>query len=195
LHEFLPEINAGGRQREFLATRQSAQSRSVTAQRLAFARLHVPFEAPAIDHLGVETPVSTDPESGQLATAQELVNGRWVNPKVGRQLPHRHHAGQIVLWFCHDSLSPLLQANPLAPTSAQIDAFLCLTETDCYLKPALTTSNVPKNANAGQEVDLPLSTAPYTALWTRSLGSSLSFQRLVNLYFENSIFSTYTVRK
>ena len=186
----LPGRTAGGRCGGSVAVRQYAQGWLITAKRLTFARLHVPFQAPAIDHLGVEAPVGTDSEPWQLAAAQKLVDGGGVNPKVRRQFPHCHHAGQIVLWFCHVSVSPVLPANPFAPTSAQIDAFLCLTETDRYLTPALTTSNVPKNANAGQEVEPALSTTPYMNPWSRSLDSSQSFQRLVNLYFENSTFST-----
>lgn len=137
---------------------------SIAAERLALTRFHVPLEAPAIYNFGVKAPVGPDSESGQFATTQELVDGRRMDPKVRRELPDRHHAGQIVLWFCHDSFSSS-QVNPFAPTSTQIDVFLCLTETDRYPKPALTTSNVPKNANAGQEAEGVLSTTTEAILW------------------------------
>lgn len=154
--------STGGRNVD--TARQLAHGVSVAAQRLAFTWLHVALKAPPIDNFGVEAPVGPDSESGEFATTQQLVNGGGMNSKVSGELPDRHHAGQIVLWFCHDSLSSS-QANPSTPTSTQIGVFLCLTKTDRYPKPALTTSNVSKNANAGQEAETVLSTTTETSLW------------------------------
>ena len=47
---------------------------SVLAGSTAVRAFHVPLEAPAVDHLGVETPVGADPEARQLSATEQLVD-------------------------------------------------------------------------------------------------------------------------
>src|SRR5215472_11477665 len=46
---------------------------SVLAGRAAVAA-HIALQAPAIDHLGVETPIGADPEARQLSAPKQLVD-------------------------------------------------------------------------------------------------------------------------
>src|SRR5271154_6095993 len=56
------------------ATRATQPSRRSVLAGRAVGALHVPLEAPAIDHLGVETPVGADPESRKLSATQKFVD-------------------------------------------------------------------------------------------------------------------------
>ena len=76
---------------------------SVLAGSAAVRTLHVALEAPAVDHLGVETPVGADPEARQLSAPEQLVDGRWMHTQVLRQFLNRHHTRQTIFRFTsHD---------------------------------------------------------------------------------------------
>src|ERR1700730_17050382 len=55
---------------------------SVPAGRAAVRSFHIALQTPAIDHFSVEAPVGANPEARQLAAAQQLVDRRWMNPKI-----------------------------------------------------------------------------------------------------------------
>src|ERR1700682_6165398 len=67
--------------------------------------------------------------------------------KVRREFPHRHHAGQVVFWFCH-VLSPMRVVVYFrwrqTITAESLISYCCT-------KPHLITTNVAKSTNAGQE--------------------------------------------
>src|ERR1700682_3810626 len=65
---------------------------SVPAGRAAVRSFHIALQTPAIDHFRVETPVGANPETRQLAAAQQLVDRRWMNPKIFGQFFDCHHA-------------------------------------------------------------------------------------------------------
>ena len=71
------------RRRRLLRTRANAcrdqmrsddRVRSVLAGRPALGSFHVALEAPAVDHLGIETPVGANPEARQLSATEQLVD-------------------------------------------------------------------------------------------------------------------------
>lgn len=54
--------------------RSNDRAASVLAGRAALGTFHVPLKAPAVDHLGVETPVGADAEARQLSATEQLVD-------------------------------------------------------------------------------------------------------------------------
>jgi hypothetical protein len=92
--------------------------RLVPAHRFV-GRPHVALETPLVDDLGVEAPVGTDSESGELASAQKLVDGGRMDTEVCGKLPHRHHARQVVFGFCHVIFSNAFRRR--GPQAGRID--------------------------------------------------------------------------
>src|SRR5579871_340880 len=73
-----------------------------------------------------------------------------MHAKIGRELLHGHHTGQIVFRFCCHFVSHA-SALDTAPLRSRITELLISCCTGCYLKPALTASDIRRTVCAGQE--------------------------------------------
>src|SRR5579863_5759372 len=162
----------------------------IASNRLAVARLHVALEAPAIDDFRVKAPIRADTKTRQLAAAQKLVDGRRIHTQVRRKLPHRHHARQIVFWFCHVYLSD--PANPRSSplTSRQGLASVFAVRLCRCITPLLTPSSVSKIAIAGQEGYFEISTDSSRHINRYDSLKLLSLLGQLNLYLGINYFST-----
>src|SRR5580692_803419 len=72
---------------------------SVLAGRAAVWSLRIALQAPAVDQLGIETPIGADPKGWQLSATEQLVDRRWMHAQILGQFLDRHHARQAVLGF------------------------------------------------------------------------------------------------
>src|SRR5712692_1605411 len=123
---------------------------SVPAHHRFFGGPHIALEAPAINHFGVEAPVGSDAEPGQLATTQQFVDGRGMNSQISREFTHRHHTRQVVLWISHDIISNSNLRNGTYALT-EITALIYVFYLSHHVSVATLVSRVAKKVHRGQE--------------------------------------------